>query len=69
MKALEVHRMTGEEIDVELGRLRRRLYDLRVEAATQKIENPSMFRKVRRDAARLLTEQNARLKRKQGAGS
>lgn len=69
MKALEVHRMTGEEIDVELDRLRRRLYDLRVQAATQKIENPSLFRKVRRDVARLLTEQNARLRKRKGAHS
>lgn len=67
MKALEVQRLTGEEIDTELGKLRRKLYDLRVQAATEKIENPTLFRKVRRDVARLLTEQRARLMKKGGA--
>jgi large subunit ribosomal protein L29 len=67
MKALEVHRLTGEEIDAELSRLRRRLYDLRVQAATEKIEDPTQFRKVRRDVARLLTERKARLTRTMGS--
>lgn len=67
MKALEVHKMTGEEIDTELAKLRRGLYDLRVQAATEKIEDPTKFRKVRRDVARLLTEQKARLTKKGGA--
>lgn len=68
MKALEVHRLTGDEIDTELAKLRRKLYDLRVQATTEKIEDPTMFRKVRRDVARLLTEQHARLAKKGGAG-
>lgn len=64
MKPLEVHRLTGEEIETELTRLRRKVYDLRVHAATEKIEDPSLFKKVRRDIARLLTEQRARIIRK-----
>ncbi len=67
MKALEVHRLTGDEIDSELAKLRRKLYDLRVQATTEKIENPSLFRKVRRDVARLLTERKARLVKKGGS--
>ncbi|MBL8744747.1 MAG: 50S ribosomal protein L29 [Phycisphaerae bacterium] len=67
MKALEVHKMTGEEIDTQLVKLRRGLYDLRVQAATEKIEDPTKFKKVRRDVARLLTEQKARLMKKGGA--
>jgi large subunit ribosomal protein L29 len=67
MKAIEVHRLSGEEIETELARLQRRLYELRVQAATEKIENPSMFAKVRRDVARLMTEQRARIIRKSGA--
>ncbi|MDX2116408.1 MAG: 50S ribosomal protein L29 [Planctomycetota bacterium] len=66
MKAVEVHKMTGEEIETELGRLRRRLYDLRVQTTTEKIEDPSLFRKVRRDIARMLTERRARQMRKAG---
>jgi ribosomal protein L29 len=61
MKAIEVHKLSGEEIDVELDRLRRKLYDLRCQTATEKIEDPSQFKKVRADIARLLTERTARL--------
>jgi len=60
MKPEEVHKLTQEEMSVELVRLRRRLYDLRVQATTEKIEDPSQFRKVRSDIARILTEQRAR---------
>ena len=60
MKAEEVRKLTGEEIDVEIGRLQRRLYDLRTQAVTEKIEDPSQFGKVRKDIARLKTEQRAR---------
>ena len=67
MKAVEVHKMTGEEVETELGRLRRKVYDLRVQAATEKIEDPSMFKKVRRDIARLLTERTARVMKKGAA--
>lgn len=61
MKAEEVHKMTGEEIDTEVDRLKRKLFDLRCGAQTEKIEDPSQFRKMKRDVARLLTERRARL--------
>ncbi len=61
MKAAEVRKLTGEEIDVEIGRLQHKLYDLRVQAVTEKIEDPSQFGKVRKDIARLKTERHARL--------
>lgn len=60
MKAEEVHKLTDEEIGVEIDRLQRRLYDLRTQAVTEKIEDPSQFGKVRKDIARLKTEQRAR---------
>ncbi|HBS30060.1 MAG TPA: 50S ribosomal protein L29 [Phycisphaerales bacterium] len=63
MKGVEVHKLTGEEIDTELVRLSRRLYDLRCQTVTEKIEDPSQFKKVRRDVARLKTEQRARVLR------
>jgi ribosomal protein L29 len=62
MKANEVHKLSGEEIDVELDRLRRKIFDLRVQTQTEKIEDPSQFSKVRADIARLLTERSARLR-------
>ncbi len=64
MKGEEAHKLSVEEMGVELTRLRRRLYDLRCQAATQKIEDPSQFAKVRKDIARLLTEQRNRTARR-----
>jgi large subunit ribosomal protein L29 len=61
MKAKEVHKLSNEEIDVELVRLRSKGYELRTQGVTEKIEDTSQFAKVRRDVARLLTEQKARL--------
>lgn len=60
MKANEVHKMSDEEMNVEASRLRRHLYDLKSQAVTEKLEDPSQLSKVRRDIARLLTEQRAR---------
>ena len=60
MKAEEVHKMSDEELVVELKRLRQHLYDLKSQAVTEKVEDPSQFRKTRRDIARLLTEQRGR---------
>ena len=60
MNAAEAHKLTSEEIGIELTRLQRKLFDLRCAAATEKIEDPSQFKKVRRDIARLKTESRAR---------
>lgn len=60
MDAAEVRSLRNEEITIELGRLREKLYALRVQSVTDKVEDSSQFPKVRRDIARLLTEQNAR---------
>ena len=60
MKAKEVHKLSDEEIEVEVKRLRARSFELRTQAVTEKIEDTSQFGKVRRDIARLLTEQSAR---------
>jgi len=60
MKASESHKLNDEEITVELRRLFRRLYDLRSQAVTEKIEDVSQFRKIRRDIARLKTERRSR---------
>ncbi len=62
MKAKEVHKLSDEEIDVELGRLRQRSFELRTQAVTEKIEDTSQFGSTRRDIARLLTERNSRRK-------
>lgn len=60
MKAKEVHKLSDEEIDVEVKRLRRRLFDLRTQAVTEKIQDMSQFRKIKSDIARILTEKSMR---------
>lgn len=65
MKAKEVHTLSDEEINVELVRLRKRSFELRTQAVTEKIEDTTQFGSTRRDVARLLTEQNARRRKVQ----
>lgn len=60
MTGKEVRAMAQEEIAEELGRLRIKLYTLRTQSVTEKVEDNSLFGKTRRDIARLLTEQTAR---------
>jgi ribosomal protein L29 len=56
----EVHEMAGEEIAADLSQLREKLYTLRTQAVTEKVEDNTQFRKTRRDIARLLTEATMR---------
>jgi large subunit ribosomal protein L29 len=58
-----VRAKSDEEIAEELKQLRDKLYTLRVQSVTEKVEDNSLFRKLRGDIARLLTEQNARRRR------
>ncbi|HEY1685951.1 MAG TPA: 50S ribosomal protein L29 [Tepidisphaeraceae bacterium] len=44
----------------ELNGKRRHLFDLRTQAVTQKLENPSQLKATRRDIARILTLQTQR---------
>ena len=60
MKAKEVHKLNDEEVAVEIERLRKRMFELRSQKVTDKIEDTSQFKKTRRDIARLLTEQRGR---------
>ena len=63
MKAKEVHKLSDEEIDLEVTRLRRKQFELRTQAVTEKIQDTSQFGKIRKDVARLLTERNMRAQR------
>lgn len=65
----EVRKMKDEEIKVELARLRTKLFDLRSQTVTEKVENTAQFAVLRRDVARLLTERNARRRARAGAGA
>lgn len=56
----EVRKMRDEELSIELKKLRERIFTLRSQTVTDKVEDTSQFRKLRRDVARVLTEQRAR---------
>ncbi len=60
MSPTELKKMSDEDLAVEVQQLRRRLFDLRCQLVTEKIQNTSQFPNVRKDIARLLTEQNSR---------
>ena len=61
MTGEEVRKMRDEEISIELTRLREKIFTLRSQMVTEKVEDTSQLGKVRRDVARLLTERNARM--------
>jgi len=60
MKIKEIRELSDEELQSELERLRRHLFDLRAQSVTEKLEDPSMITKARRDIARILTAQRER---------
>jgi large subunit ribosomal protein L29 len=55
MKIQDVRKLSDEELQTELVRLQRRLFDIRSQAVTEKLEDPTMVTKARRDVARLKT--------------
>jgi large subunit ribosomal protein L29 len=60
MTGTQTRALTGEELGLELDRLRGQLFSLRSQSVTEKVEDNSQLGKIRRDIARLLTEQRAR---------
>ncbi|MCH2139964.1 MAG: 50S ribosomal protein L29 [Phycisphaerales bacterium] len=60
MTPQEVKKLGEDEIDIEVASLRRRLFDLRCQQVTEKIQGTAQFGNVKRDIARLLTEKRAR---------
>ncbi len=55
MKISEMREMKTEELHGELDRLRRHLFDLRSQAVTENLQDPSMLGKAKRDIARIFT--------------
>ncbi len=55
MKASEIRVMNPDELEGELETLERRLFDIRSQAVTEKLEDPSLLAKAKRDIARLKT--------------
>ena len=57
MKASEVRDLTADQLDDELVKLKKEQFNLRFQKATGQLENTSRFRQIRRDIARIKTEQ------------
>jgi large subunit ribosomal protein L29 len=63
MKAAEVKKLRDDEIAAEAARLRKKLFELRVQTVTEKVKDTAQFSKNRQDLARVLTERSARRKK------
>lgn len=69
MNMKEVRKLNDEEIQIETTRLRRKLFDLRSQVVTEKIEDTSQFGKTNIVLARLLTESRRRELERGGAAA
>jgi ribosomal protein L29 len=63
MKAKAVHKLGDEELAIEVDNLRKKRFELMTQGVTEKIQDTSQYKKIRKDIARLLTEQTLRSKR------
>ena len=64
----EIRALSEEERATELDRLRRHLFDLRAQAVTERLEDPTMIKKAKGDIARILTVQREHLRSQAGTG-
>ena len=55
MKATEIRKMSAEELTSQLGDLKKDLFQLRLQHATNQLENPVKIAEVKRDIARVKT--------------
>jgi large subunit ribosomal protein L29 len=58
MKANELRTKSGEELQKELSELMRAQFSLRMQIATQQMNNTAQLRRTRRDIARVRTVMN-----------
>lgn len=55
MKAIDVHALTPDQLDEELGKLKKEQFNLRFQQATGQLEKTARIKQVRRDIARIKT--------------
>ena len=55
MKATEVRKMSAAELDSELVELKKDLFQLRLQHATNQLDNPVRIAEVKKDIARVKT--------------
>ena len=59
-KVEDLRTKTDDQLNVELGDLKREAFNLRFQAATNQLERPARIKEVRRDIARIKTLQTER---------
>jgi large subunit ribosomal protein L29 len=60
MKSHELRNMSVQEMASALKEAQKKLFELRFQAATDRLETPDAIRKTRRDIARIMTVQRER---------
>ena len=55
MKATEIRELSAEELEVKLTDLKKDLFNLRLQHATNQLDNPTRIAEVKRDIARVNT--------------
>ncbi len=55
MKASDVRKMSAAELETTLGELKKDLFQLRLQHATNQLDNPVKIAQVKRDIARVKT--------------
>ncbi|MEP2100850.1 MAG: 50S ribosomal protein L29 [Parasphingorhabdus sp.] len=61
-KTEDLRTKTDDQLESDLGELKREAFNLRFQAATNQLEKPSRMREVRRTIAKIKTLQNERAK-------
>ena len=69
MKMKEILEKQGDQLDHELVEQQKHLFDLRSQAVTEKLEDPSQLRKTKKDIARIKTVMRQRQLEKQRQGA
>ena len=67
-KIQDLKTRTDDQLQEQLGELKREAFNLRFQAATNQLEKPSRTREVRRDIARIKTLQGERVRAAQAKG-
>ena len=55
MKANEIRKLSAAELEAKLGELKKDLFNLRLQHATNQLENPVRIAEVKKDIARVKT--------------
>ena len=58
MKAVELNKLSVEELNAKLVELKKELFNLRFQHAVNQLENPHKMTEVKRDIARVMTVLN-----------